>query len=238
MAMDLDNRTFWHTAEFFPGTNSWATRVAAFRFIDDYADDVGAYAIASPGFEGPYTADETVEVSLINYGTETQSNFDVELYVNETLVATETFDGSLAAGENANMTFDQTIDISLEGILYTVEVRTVLSGDEYPDNDEFKRTYLTGELLSVNEYAINESNLFMYPVADKQYLLNYSTSEDFGDMNYRILNIIGQEVARGAMVTDANGYRANVNLNNTSTGVYIVEVANSKQKASKQIMIK
>ncbi len=206
--------------------------------IDDYTDDVGAYAFASPGFEGPYTASETVEVSLINYGTDTQSNFDVELYVDGNLVATETFNGSLAAGETANYTFAQTIDLSIEGHLYEVEVRTALSGDEYPANDEFKKFYSFGELLSVNDNEINEHHLFMYPVADKQYELKYSTTEDFGDMNYRIMNIIGQVIATGAMETEANGYRASVNLNNASTGVYIVEVANAKQKTSKKIMVR
>lgn len=238
MSIDLDNRTFWHTSEFFPTTNTWATRVAAFRFIDDYTDDVGVYAFASPGFEGPYTSDETVEVSLINYGTDTQSNFDVELYVDGALVATETFPGSLAAGESANYTFDQGIDLSIEGHLYEVEARTILSGDEYPSNDEFKKNYLFGELLGVNDTEINEHDLFMYTVADKLYELKYSTTQDFGDMNYRIMNIIGQEVAQGPMETEQAGYRASVNLNNTTTGVYIVEVSNGKQKTSKKIMIR
>jgi len=52
------------------------------------------------------------------------------------------------------------------------------------------------------------------------------------------MNIIGQEIAKGAMETDDRGYRASVNLTNISTGVYIVEVANAKQKTSKKIMIK
>lgn len=238
MSMDLDNRTFWHTSEYIPGTNTWATRVAAFRFIDDYTNDVGVFAFASPWYADPYTNDETVEVSVINYGTASQSNFDIELYVDGNLVATETFDGTLAAGESANYTFDQTIDLSIEGHLYEVEARTILSGDEYQPNDEFKKYFYYGELLSVNENEINEADLFMYPVANKQYELKYATNVDFGDMNYRVLNIIGQEITSGAMEADANGYRASVNLNNTSTGIYIVEVANAKQKASKKIMVK
>lgn len=238
MAIDIDNRTFWHTSEYFPATNQWATRVAAFRFIDDYADDVAVHMIAAPGFEGPYTSSETVEVSVINHGTDTQSNFDIELYVDGALVATETFTGSLDAGESANYTFSQSIDLSIEGHLYEVEARTILAGDEYPDNDEFVKEYLFGDLLAVNDNEINDQDLFMYPVADRQYELKYSTSQDFGDLNFRIMNLLGQQITTGIMETEAAGYRASVNLTNVSTGVYVVEVSNAKQKTSKQIMIK
>jgi len=238
MSIAPDNRTFWHVSEYFPGTNNWANRVAVFRFIDDYTDDVGVYAMGSPAFVGPWTNAETVDASIINYGTDPQSNFDVELYVDGGLVDTYTYTGTLQPGETADITFDQSIDLSIEGHLYTVEARTVLGGDEYADNDEFTRTFLTGELLGNNDNSINENQLFMYAVAERQYELKYSTSQDFGKMNYRIMNIIGQEIAKGAMETDDRGYRASVNLTNISTGVYIVEVANAKQKTSKKIMIK
>jgi len=237
MAMDVDNRTFWFTSEFIPGTNQWANRVAAFRLIPDYTDDVGVFGIASPWLEGPYTSSETVEVSVINYGTDAQSNFDLELYVNGNLVATETFTGTLNAGESANYTFTQTIDLSTEGVLYEVEARTNLGGDEYSDNDEFKRDYLFGVLsISDNEITVNE--LYMYPIADRQYELKYDTTQDLGELSYRILNVIGQELTVGKMETDSNGYRASVDLSSVATGVYLVEVTNGDQTATKRLMVK
>ncbi|MEZ4875766.1 MAG: CARDB domain-containing protein [Flavobacteriaceae bacterium] len=234
--IDLDNRTFWYVSEFFPTTNTWADRVAAFRFIDDYTNDVGVHNIAAPWLAGPYGSSETVEVSVINYGTSSQSNFDLELYVDGSLVATETFAGTLAAGESANYTFAQTIDLSIEGHVYEVEARTALGGDEYVDNDEFKRNYSYG-VLGVVDSAITENELFMYPVADKQYELKYATQEDLGNLNFRILNMLGQEFTSGAMETENGGYRTSVNMNSAATGVYIIEVSNGTQKASKRIMI-
>lgn len=97
MTLGIDNRTFWHTGQYFPSNNFWSSRVASFKFIADKTDDVGVYNFVTPGLAGPYSANETVEVSLFNYGTASQSNFDIELYVDGTLVATETYTGTLAS---------------------------------------------------------------------------------------------------------------------------------------------
>ena len=60
-------------------------------------------------------------MNISNFGTDPQSNFDVELYVDGGLVDTETYTGTLNPGETDSVTFSQTIDLSIEGHLY-VEV--------------------------------------------------------------------------------------------------------------------
>lgn len=236
MTMDLNNRTFWHTAEYFQGTNSWATRVAALQFIADKTDDVGAYSFVTPGFSGPYTASETVEVSLFNYGTDPQSNFDVELYVNGTLVATETYSGTLAANSSDTMTFATTVDMSTSGLEYELEARTILAGDEYGDNDEVIRRFQDG-VLGVNDTVLNDSSLLVYPTNDGIYEMMYTTANSFDDVRFNVYNVVGQKMASGEMNAQSNGYKANVNLNTASSGVYIFEITSGNSKISKKLLV-
>src|SRR5690606_32852851 len=58
-----------------------------------------------------------------------------ELRVDGNLMASETFTGTVAAGNTATYTFSQTVDLSTPGQTYTLEVRTDLAGDEFPAND-------------------------------------------------------------------------------------------------------
>jgi len=237
MTLDIDNRTFWHTAEYFPNNNFWTTRIASFKFIADKNDDVGVYNFVSPGFEGPYSNAETVEVSLFNYGTDSQSNFDIELVVDGTTVATETFTGTLVGDSSATFTFAQTIDLSTAGTDYEVEARTDLSGDEYAPNDGFTRIF-SGALLSTDDNTFSDNQLFIYPIDGKVYEINYSTLTDFGDISFRVMNVLGQEIARGDMNNNGNGYKGTVDLSADANGVYIVELSNGSQKASKKILVR
>jgi len=237
MTLDIDNRTFWHTAEYFPNNNFWTTRIASFKFIDDNTDDVGVYNFVTPGLVGPYTNSETVEVSLFNFGTDTQSNFDVELIVDGTSVATETYTGTLAPGSSDTFTFAQTIDISNPGQVYVVEASTDLSGDEYTPNDGFSKSY-SSDPLSIDDNNFTERQLLVYPISNKVYEINYSTNFDFGAISYRVMNVLGQTVANGQLTNSANGYKATVDMNTNSNGVYIVEISNGSQKASKKILVR
>ena len=237
MTLDIDNRTFWHTAEYFPNNNFWTTRIASFKFIADKTDDVGVYNFVTPGFSGPYTNAETVEVSLFNYGTDPQSNFDVELIVDGSTVATETFTGTLAPDSSDTFTFAQTIDLSSPGTTYVVEARTDLSGDEYTPNDGFEKEFRQ-DPLSVDDNTFSDAQLFIYPVGNRVYEINYSTSVDYGDVSYRMVNILGQAVATGDMTNNGIGYKATVDMNAMAAGVYIVELSNGSRKASKKILIR
>lgn len=237
MTLDIDNRTFWHTAEYFPNNNFWTTRIASFKFIADKTDDVGVYNFVTPGFVGPYTNAETVEVNLFNYGTDPQSNFDVELFVDGSPVATETYTGTIAPGGSDTFTFSQTIDISNPGQTYTVEARTDLSGDEYSPNDGFERDFSQNP-LSVDDNTFTDSQLFIYPIDDRIYEINYSTTADFGDVSFRMVNVVGQEVARGELTNNGISYKATVDMSANASGVYIVELSNGANKASKKILVR
>ncbi len=138
LTLDPDNFTFWHTAEYFSSNNNWRTQIAAFTLSSGFAKDVGVNALIQP-VNGLLTNAETVEVSIRNFGTDSQSNIPLELRVDGNLVASENFGGTITAGSTATYTFTQTVDLSTSGQTYSIEVRTNLAGDEFPANDPYTK---------------------------------------------------------------------------------------------------
>jgi subtilisin-like proprotein convertase family protein len=127
-----DDKTFWFINEYMNSGRKGV--VGVFKIAPDFNNDVGAVDIVSP-VDGILTNAESVEVTIFNFGLDPQSNFPLELRVDGNLVATETFTGTVAPTMSASFTFAQTVDLSIPGQTYTLEVRTDLSGDEDANND-------------------------------------------------------------------------------------------------------
>ena len=146
MTMDPDNFTFWYTADFFSSNNQWRTQIASFSLSGGFNDDVGINAINTPN-NGILTNAETVDVSIRNFGANAQTSIPLELRVDGNLVASETYNGNIAAGGTDTFTFAQTVDLSTLGQTYSIEVKTALVGDEFTPNDTFTKdvTHLLGD---------------------------------------------------------------------------------------------
>lgn len=138
MTMDPDNFTFWYTGDYFSSNNQWRTQIASFSLSGGFANDVGVNNIIQPT-DGILNNTETVEISIRNFGTASQTNIPLELRVDGNLVASETFVGLINANETVNYSFTQTVDLSTVGQTYEIEVRTDLAGDEFINNDSFTK---------------------------------------------------------------------------------------------------
>lgn len=138
MTMDPNNFTFWFTSDYFSSNNQWRTQIASFSLSNGFVADVGINNIVQPN-NGVLTNAETVEVSLRNFGSASQSNIPLELRVDGSLVASEVFAGTLNANQTGSYTFAQTVDLSTPGQTYEIEVRTALAGDEFAANDSFTK---------------------------------------------------------------------------------------------------
>jgi len=134
MTMDPNNFTFWFTSDYFSSLNQWRTQIAAFSLSGGFTNDVGPISIDQPE-DGVLTTNETVELTIRNFGTDAQSGFPVELSLNGNLIATEIYSGTINTNEVGSYTFNQTLDLSNPGETYTIEVKTDLSGDEFASND-------------------------------------------------------------------------------------------------------
>ncbi|MEM7085988.1 MAG: CARDB domain-containing protein [Bacteroidota bacterium] len=128
----VNDRSFWHITTYM-NPNMKAV-VGVFDVAPTLTNDVGAVLINTPS-TGILTATETVEVTLFNFGQAAQSNIPLVLKVDGNIVATETFTGSIASATSETFTFSATVDLSVPGQSYDIEVSTNLAGDQDSEND-------------------------------------------------------------------------------------------------------
>lgn len=96
--------------------------------------DVGVTAIVSPT-TGTGLGNETVTVTIQNFGADAQSNFPVQYTLDGGTPVVETFAGPIAPGASMSYTFAATADMSTVGTTYTLCSQTNLAGDQDPSND-------------------------------------------------------------------------------------------------------
>lgn len=158
MTMDPDEFTFWFTSDYFSSTNQWRTQIASFALSGGFTVDVGPSEIVQPE-DGVLTNAESVTIAIRNFGSQTQTLIPIELRVDGTLIASETFTGTLAQNDVANYTFAQTVDLSTPGQTYSIEVATGLSTDEFLNNDVITKevTHLFADDIGAVEITAPES---------------------------------------------------------------------------------
>ncbi len=98
------------------------------------SNDVGVYDLVSPQ-SGQNLANESITVKLKNYGAASQSGFDVQYILDSGSPVIQSFDGTIGSEEVISFTFDVEGDFS-EIITHSLNITTLLSGDQLTDNDE------------------------------------------------------------------------------------------------------
>jgi hypothetical protein len=127
-----DDATFWYTGEYFD-SNSRKTRIASFRIAPALNNDIGMISVNSPT-DGLLDADESVTVTIFNFGIDSIFNFPVSYQVNDGTVVTEIYEDTIYSTETAEYTFAQTSDFSEQGI-YKIKSYTGYESDEFNFND-------------------------------------------------------------------------------------------------------
>ncbi len=116
--------------------NSWTLQVCGDIVVTN--NDVGITAITAPT-SGEGLNNETISVTVSNFGDMDQTGFDVNYSVNGGAAVVETVGTNVAAGSSITYDFAQTADFSAIGA-YTISSSTLLAGDEETTNDEFMTT--------------------------------------------------------------------------------------------------
>ena len=98
------------------------------------SNDVGVYDLVSPQ-SGQNLANESITVKLKNYGAASQSGFDVQYILDSGSPVIQSFDGTIGSEEVISFTFDVEGDFS-EIIAHSLNITTLLIGDQLTDNDE------------------------------------------------------------------------------------------------------
>ena len=125
-----------------------------------FANDLGVTAITAPvGAEN--LGNEQVTVTIENFGTASQSNFDVSYTINGGAAIVEQVAGPLAGGTTTSYTFTTLGDFSADGT-YTVVAQTELGSDGVPSNNS---TQVMVENSACNSYT-NDTDMSIGPNAN------------------------------------------------------------------------
>ena len=111
-------------------------------FIDDisiqhfagYVDIQPTTITPKSGDYAHLTATEQIKTKIKNNGGSSASGFNLKLFHNGNLIATEPFSGSIPSLGEASHTFNATLNLSASG-MHKVQVVTNLIGDQTPAND-------------------------------------------------------------------------------------------------------
>ncbi|MGO3182340.1 MAG: GEVED domain-containing protein [Aequorivita sp.] len=150
--IDIDpsnDKEFWFNNEYM--NNGRKNVVGVFQIAPNFNDDVGVASIDAP-VTGTLSNNETVTVTIFNYGQNSASNFPITFNVDGGSVVSETFTGTIAPAETAEYTFTATANIGTVGETYSITAATDLTGDEDPSNDSrtISVTYLEPNDIGVS----------------------------------------------------------------------------------------
>ena len=107
--------------------------------------DVGVVAITAPVTQNnDFTNSETVTITVQNFGTQAASGFPVSYQLANNTPVTQNYNGSLAAGATASMTFTTNADLTSVYLPTRFRAYTGLTSDTYHNNDT-TTIYLSAE---------------------------------------------------------------------------------------------
>lgn len=107
-----------------------------------YARDAGITGITAPAEPAAFSADETIEAQIYNYGTDTLYNVEVAYQINDNTPVTETVEAAIAPRSHYTYTFSQTADLTNQ-TGSTLKIYPKLENEENPENDALEKTLST-----------------------------------------------------------------------------------------------
>lgn len=230
-----DGKTFYNNNEFF--NNNRRNVLSAFRIAPNFENDLGVVAIVEP-VTGPLGTAEEITVTIRNFGTEPQSNFDVYYNIDGGADVTETFTGTIDPLQNVDYTFTATADLGNANQTYTIVSGTALVGDEDPANDEFSKD-VTNEPLNINDIPLQNAELIVINKGNNQFEATLTTNQNIdGRVFIKVYNINGQEVVYNLLENNNGKYVYNFDMSYAASGVYLVRIGNDRQGQVKRIIVR
>ena len=156
-----------------PGNDSVTQEVT---FI--FTNDIGVTAITSPT-DGEALANEPIVITIENFGTSSQSNFEVVYSINGAPSIIESIEGPLDAGQTMDYTFAALGNFSMDGN-YTIVAQTLLESDSDASNNTSQIDVLNSSCYT----RINDTN--------------YTIGQDIG-VTTSVINM-----DQNAVITDVN----------------------------------
>lgn len=223
----VDELTFWYTGEYM-GTTGWKTGIFSFKIGEDYSKDLSIVEVLNP-VEGVLTSNEKVTVVIKNLGQDPAVNFPISINLNGT-VTTDTYSGTLSAGDTVHYTLNGTYDFSNLGF-NTVQIYSDLLGDEDLNNDtvcvEVFNKYQND--ISITEVLSPKSGVGLASDTVKVYVENVgSVLQSNFTVSYNLNGSINSEIYTGSIAPGVKTIFKFSNLVDLSTvGAYDLTVYSS-----------
>jgi hypothetical protein len=121
----------------------------------EYDNDLGVFMISKPySYSYYYSDQEPVMIKIMNYGNNTQTDFDVSFSLNGADPVYETIDTIIEPNGFISYTFEETVDLTVPND-YVIEACVHLSYDENPENN-----CLTKIIYWPTEYCMAYTNYY------------------------------------------------------------------------------
>ncbi|MEX2349448.1 MAG: T9SS type A sorting domain-containing protein [Flavobacteriaceae bacterium] len=230
-----DGRTFYNNNEFF--NNNRRNILSSFRIAPDASDDMGVISIDNP-IDGPLELDEEITVTIRNFGTDPQSNFDVYYNIDGGANIVETFTGTIQPLQNLQYTFTATADLSTEGETYLITAGTDLTSDEGPGNDQMNKSVLH-EVLNINDIPLENAELIIVNNGNNQFNATLNTTQNIeGKVFLQLYNVQGQVIVYNLLEDNNGNYSYDLDMSYAASGVYLVRIGTDSQGLVKRLIVK
>jgi len=225
----VDDKTFWHIAEFFKPQRTDV--VGVFKISVDILNDIGVLGINSPS-SGELSDVEEITITLYNYGLDTLENIPVSYVINGADTVNEIVTEQIATEESYQYTFAQTANLGTIGETYELLAYSSLFEDENLENDTTTKsvTYMAPTDIGVETIVtpVSGTGLSNEEVV-KVTLKNYGTEPqtDF-DVTFDLDDYIHTEVVPGPVIFPfAISYTFDETIDLSSLGEYDLKVYTS-----------
>ena len=162
-------------------------------------NDLGVSEITSPISGTNLSANESVIVVITNYGSSSQSNFEVSYEINEVIV-TETVSGPLQGNTSINYTFNQSADFSAFG-MYEFVATVYLDNDADNSNNSASSNITNANCSPLGDLSYGDG-FQLFQLGD----INNNTGE--GGIGYENFTNLSTDLEQGAshQLTVTTGY--------------------------------
>ncbi|MBK0404965.1 hypothetical protein I5M27_18390, partial [Adhaeribacter sp. BT258] len=119
--------------------------------------DLGITSILSPGTGCGLSTQETISVTVSNFGSNVQTNIPLQYSLNNGTPIAEIMAGPLAPGASATYNFNTKADFSIAGT-YTIAAATTISGDADASNNSAAKAINSIPVITSYPYSQNFEN--------------------------------------------------------------------------------
>ncbi|MEA1885888.1 MAG: T9SS type A sorting domain-containing protein, partial [Bacteroidota bacterium] len=168
--------------------------------------------------------EEVIAVELTNLGRDTINLLSMTYVVNDNSPVNETFNTDLKPGDTTNLSFSQTVDMSLED---TYNIMVYLT---YPENyfiDDTLKTTIVSTGINDTDLNKNAFTLAPNPVKDRIRLICHRNSED---NSFILYNSSGMMVYRKEIDYISAGEQVFLDPEHLSRGSYILIIRNTEKR--------